>query len=245
MSRRAAEIPSTSGDYLPSHFAALKSDLLRTFRDVPFYAKSAAEHPAPTGHDEAGVRRWLASLPTLAKKDVRKGFPKGWTPVGADLNAALAKEEVILLATSGTTEDRVQVLWDAGWWDPQERAAMRLHAGIERVLGEPGYREAILTTPVCAGAVCHIGDIPMAERLLDGNLLFLNQVADPTYWQERDFSRMADEIDEFKPRGLEADPAYLGAFSSWLTHTGRRVAKPAFIQLTYEFTISRHRRAIE
>ena len=56
---------------------------------------------------------------------------------------------------------------------------------------------------------------------------------------------MADEIDEFKPRGLEADPAYLGAFSSWLTRTGRRVAKPAFIQLTYEFTISRHRRAIE
>lgn len=244
MARRATDILSATADYPADHYRAVKADLERTFREVPFYAGSASAHPTPEGADRETVRGWLARLPTVSKKDVRKGFPKGWTPAGADLNGALAREEVLLLATSGTTEDRVQVLWDAGWWDPQERAAMRLNGTVARALQEPAYREAILTTPVCAGAVCHIGDMPMEERVLDGNLLFLNQVADPTYWLERDFVRMADELDSFRPRGIEADPAYLAAFSGWLTGTGRRIAQPAFVQLTYEFTTSQHLRAI-
>ena len=61
-------------------------------------------------------------------------------------------ELVTLLATSGTTEDRLQVLWEWSWWDPQEREAMRLNARIAQSMERAEFREAVLTTPVCGGA---------------------------------------------------------------------------------------------
>ena len=39
----------------------------------------------------------------------------------------------------------------------------------------PDYREAILTTPVCSGNLCHVKALPMAERIVDGAMLFLNR----------------------------------------------------------------------
>ena len=48
----------------------------------------------------------------------------------------MRSEQVTLLATSGTTSDRLQVIWEWSWWDPQEREAMRLNARIARVDGE-------------------------------------------------------------------------------------------------------------
>ena len=219
--------------YGGDHWQRLREDLDRVFRETSFYQGTAAAHPVPP--DPGAIAEWIARVPPIAKRDVRRNFPKGWIPRDADLNAELAAERVLLLATSGTTEDRVQVLWDAGWWDAQEREAMRVNRAVARALDAAAYKEAVLSTPVCAGNVCHIGDLSMAERT-DGNILFLNQVADPTYWKESDFARIADEIDAFKPIGVEADPAYLAALSRWIAGTGRRVAQPAFIQLTYEFT---------
>src|SRR4029077_21129062 len=103
-----------------------------------------------TAADAASVSAWLAAMPTVAKRDLRRGFPKSLVRKQHDLKAEMARGAVEIIATSGTTENRLQVLWEWSWWDPQEREAMRLNRRIAQVMpiasaGATGFREAVLT----------------------------------------------------------------------------------------------------
>jgi phenylacetate-coenzyme A ligase PaaK-like adenylate-forming protein len=118
---------------------------------------------------------------------------------------------------------------------------MRENGAVARALDD-GYREAVLTTPVCGGATCHIGNLSRAERTLDG-ILFLNQIADPTHWSDRELDRMVDEWIDFAPVGVEADPAYLATLSRHAERRGKRL-QARFVDLTYELTTRAQRRAI-
>jgi phenylacetate-CoA ligase len=150
---------------------------------------------------------------------------------------------VTLLATSGTTADRLQVIWEWSWWDPQEREAMRLNARIAKSMSRPEYREAVLTTPACGAGTCHFGSQTAQERSVDG-ILFFNESADPTHWTDRECERMLREWSEFAPRGVEADPAYLAIMARAALARGVRLPAPEFITLTYETTTRAMRRDI-
>src|ERR1700751_6504114 len=108
--------------------------------EVPLYAG----RPAFSGD----VSAWLQAMPTVAKRSLRRGFPKSLVRKQHDLKAEMARGAVEIIATSGTTENRLQVLWEWAWWDPQEREAMRLNARIAQTMG-PGapFREAGLPPP--------------------------------------------------------------------------------------------------
>jgi phenylacetate-CoA ligase len=149
-----------------------------------------------------------------------------------------------LLATSGTTTDRLQVIWEWSWWDPQEREAMRLNAAIARSMARADYREAVLTTPACGAGTCHFGSLTVAERSVDG-ILFFNESADPTHWTDGECERMLREWCEFAPLGVEADPAYLAIIARAALKRGTRLPSPEFITLTYETTTQAMRRDIE
>jgi phenylacetate-coenzyme A ligase PaaK-like adenylate-forming protein len=79
--------------------------------EVPLY-RDRPEPPA----DPAAVDRWLAELPPVGKRELRRGFPKSLLRAHQDLQAAMRSEAVTLLATSGTTTDRLQVIWEWSWW---------------------------------------------------------------------------------------------------------------------------------
>ena len=104
------------------------------------------------------VDRWLARVPPVGKRELRRGFPKSLVREHQDLSAAMRDEQVTLLATSGTTSDRLQVIWEWSWWDPQEREAMRLNARIANAMRRADYREAVLTTPACGA-----GHVPLRQ----------------------------------------------------------------------------------
>ena len=122
---------------------------------------------------------------------------------------------------------------------------MRLNRRIAEAMpaGASGFKEAVLTTPVCGGATCHVGDLSRAERTIDG-MLFLNQVADPTHWGAAELERMVAEWNELRPDGVETDPAYLAALCRHVTRSGARLHAPAFVTLTYEQWTRAHKRAI-
>jgi phenylacetate-CoA ligase len=206
--------------------------------EVPLYR----DRPPPPA-DPGAVDRWLAALPTVGKRELRRGFPKALLRPNQDLQAAMRAEQVTLLATSGTTADRLQVIWEWSWWDPQERAAMRLNARIARSLERADYREAVLTTPACGAGACHFGSQTAAERSIDG-ILFFNESADPTHWTDRDFERMLREWRDYAPLGVEADPAYLAIVARAALRRGVVLPSPAFITLTYETTTRAMRRDI-
>jgi phenylacetate-CoA ligase len=171
-------------------------------------------------------------MPTVHKRDLRRGFPKSLVRSSCDLKAAMQKGEVEIIATSGTTENRLQVLWEWTWWDPQEREAMRLNGRVQAVMGGE-FREAVLTTPVCGGATCHIGTRTREERTVDG-MLFLNQVQDPTHWTEDELLRMVSEWNDLKPQGVESDPQYLAQLCRFALGKGIALHEPEFVTLTYE-----------
>jgi len=182
-------------------------------------------------------------VPPVGKRELRRGFPKSLVREHQDLSAAMRAEQVTLLATSGTTSDRLQVIWEWSWWDPQEREAMRLNARIARAMDRSDYREAVLTTPACGAGTCHFGSQTPAERSIDG-ILFFNESADPTHWTDGECERMLREWCEFAPRGVEADPAYLAIIARAALARGLRVPSPEFITLTYETTTRAMRRDI-
>jgi len=196
---------------------------------APFYQSWRARDPGVT----VSLDRRFALLPWVSKRDLRAHMPNGFTHRPAELKAALSAGDVELVSTSGTTEDRSSVLWHQPWWDRSERAGAHLHAGLAEVVAREA-REAVLTSPLCGGTVCHVGSLTMAERTL-GRLLFLNQQQDPNRWTASECDRMIDEINVFQPELLEADPAYLAILARHAFLHGRALHQPRFITLTYEF----------
>jgi len=224
--------------YSTSHWQRVGEETRRMVAEVPLYRDRSAP-PAETG----ALRSWLAQVPAVGKRELRKGFPKALLRHDQDLQAAMQDEQVTLLATSGTTADRLQVIWEWSWWDPQEREAMRLNGLIARSMQRSGYREAVLTTPACGAGICHFGSQTMVERNVDG-ILFFNESADPTHWTDEECERMLREWREFAPRGVEADPAYLAVIARAALKRGAKLPSPDFITLTYETTTRAMRRDI-
>ena len=224
--------------YSTSHWRRVGDETRRMVAEVPLY-RDRPEPPA----NPAEIHRWLAQVPPVGKRELRRGFPKALVRAHQDLHAALRDERVTLLATSGTTADRLQVIWEWSWWDPQEREAMRLNALIARSMSSAEYREAVLTTPACGAGTCHFGSQTPAERSIDG-ILFFNESADPTHWTDGECERMLREWCEFAPRGVEADPAYLAIIARAALKRGMQVPSPEFITLTYETTTRAMRRDI-
>src|ERR1700761_1644509 len=153
------------------HWQRVRDEAARMIDEVPLYA--GRPQPPDSGAPEA-IAAWLAAMPTIANRALRRGFPKSLVRKTHDLKAAMAAGQVEIIATSGTTENRLQVLWEWSWWDPQEREAMRLNARVAEIM-QGSFKEAVLTTPVCGGSTCHIGTLSREERTVDG-MLFLNQV---------------------------------------------------------------------
>ena len=224
--------------YSTSHWLRVGEETREMVAEVPLYG----DRPAPPENPDA-LPEWLAQVPAVGKPELRRGFPKSLLRRHQDLRAAMQEQQVTLLATSGTTADRLQVIWDWSWWDPQEREAMRLNTRIARSMQQRQYREAVLTTPACGAGVCHFGSQTMAERSIDG-MLFLNESQDPTHWTDRDCERMLGEWREFAPRGVEADPAYLAMLAREAVKRGQRLPPPDYIALTYETTTRAMRRDI-
>jgi phenylacetate-CoA ligase len=224
--------------YSASHWLRVGEETRRMVAEVPLY-RDRSVPPA----DPGALRAWLAQVPAVGKRDLRKGFPKALLRQDQDLHAAMQDERVTLLATSGTTADRLQVIWEWSWWDPQEREAMRLNGLIARSMVRPGYREAVLTTPACGAGVCHFGSQTMIERNVDG-ILFFNESSDPTHWTDEECERMLREWSQFAPRGVEADPAYLAIIARAALKRGLTLPSPDFITLTYETTTRAMRRDI-
>ena len=209
----------------PNHERRALDAIVRAATEIPFYSKRGGVARGDT------LAQTLSGMPILFKKDVRAALPKAWVTKDRDTRAELLSGSLELVETSGSTEERLRILWDKGWWLRQEARAMRTNSLVARAMDSVGspYKEAILTTPVCGGGVCHTGDLTFDERL-DEPHLFLNMRPDPTFWAADDMTRMLDELARHQTVGLEADPAYLAALTTQahLRSIRRAYAGPIF-----------------
>jgi phenylacetate-coenzyme A ligase PaaK-like adenylate-forming protein len=215
--------------------AELDLGLLR----VPAYAAWHACDPGAAATLDARY----AALPLLTKADIRRWDLAGFTAPGYDADDGLARHAVDLVHTSGSTDERVRLLWHQAWWDASEHASWQLNRhAIEANLD--AHPEAILTSPRSTGVATRDGrPLPMAVRRL-ARFLYLNEHRDARCWDDDHIRRMCDELGSFRPVVLEANPTLLARFARRMGELGLRCWQPRLIVLTYEWPSRLQRRAI-
>ncbi len=205
---------------------------------TPMYEAWRAFDPG----EDAPVDARYAALPILTKADIRTHFPYGVVPRGLDLDAALARGELSFVPTSGTADESLVNIWNQVWWNESERASWSLNAHAARVL-TGAHSEAILASALSVGPRSEGPQIPREKRML-GRFLFLNEYGSTAEWPEGHEIRIREELDQYSPVALEANPSLLARFARWAWREGKAVFQPALITLTYEFPSALQLRAI-
>ncbi len=185
----------------------------------------------------------LDRLPILTKKEMREGFPDNFLPQ-ASLDDLLSKSLVELEHTSGTSEERLPVFFERGWWDRQEAKALRMNESIRQCLeGVQAPRRATLTAPSCNGLTCPTVWMSREQRTIGGTL-FVNLARIPFLLTPSELQRMAREIMEWEPTFLDLDPVHGTRFALYCEKEGIRFPSVKFILTSYEFTSVVHRRIL-
>ena len=219
-------MPILEPTYTSEYRASAKTVLETALSRVPAYNTWRRYDRGPST-DILG--RYVA-MPVLTKVDLRERQVTQFVPEGQDLVSALARGEVKLVKTSGSTSDAVTNVWCQPWWDASEAASWKLHSATAAArLGS--HREAILSSPRCVGFASDNGYLSMEQRML-GHYLFLTERDDPVEWSEAFCDRMIDELDRFKPVVLEANPSFLSVLCRHAIRHNHRVYQPTVVTLT-------------
>src|SRR5258708_34995138 len=109
-------------------FAQL-GELLPRWREVPLYRDSIVR--ANCRHADLDCFR---SLPLMAKPEMRNNFPQNLLPAGQTIESLLEKNLIELEHTSGTSSERLPVIFGLGWWNEQEERALRLNTFVAKIL---------------------------------------------------------------------------------------------------------------
>jgi phenylacetate-CoA ligase len=204
---------------------------------IPLYRDWKSLDPGP--RYPADVR--FSAMPALTKKDIREHFPDVLPP-GRNMADGIARGEVELVQTSGTTDDKITNLWNQKWWDASEHASWKLNRFLtEFATGD--HREAILVNPKNVGIMSDNVDLPMEKRRL-ARYLYLNEKTDPLSWSAGIMDRMVAEINSYQPSVLEANPSMLARLCRYVFRSGKQVYQPGVIVFTYEYPTHFHRRQV-
>jgi phenylacetate-coenzyme A ligase PaaK-like adenylate-forming protein len=225
-------------EYSPEYRRRCREVVDAALGEIPIYEKWAA---FDVGGDDPFAR--LSALPLVDKALMRKHGPACLVAPKADLSAALARGEVEIVHTSGSTGDRVSNVWCQAWWNASEQASWQLNAHA-RLACDGGHPEAILASPLCVGFPCEDGFLARAQRTL-GRFLFLNERVDPNGWTPEHMSRMVEELNDFQPAVLEGSPSYLGHLCRFAARGKAAIHSPELIVLTFENASILHRRQIQ
>ncbi len=183
--------------------------------------------------ESAPVNARYAALPALGKPDIRAHFPHGVVPQGLDLDAALARNEISFVKTSGTADESLTNIWNQSWWNDCERASWGLNSHAAGVC-TGSHREAILASALSVGPLSEGAQVKREDRILR-NYLFLNEYGSPAEWPAAHELRIIEELADYSPAVIEANPSLLARISRWAWREGKTVFQPGLITLTYEF----------
>jgi phenylacetate-CoA ligase len=215
-------------------------ELIPRWREVPLYREVLAQK---NGHrvDFDHFQR----LPLMAKPEMRRNFPKNFLPMGQSLESLVEQNLIELEHTSGTSSERLPVIFARGWWNAQEERALRLHGLVARVLDEhPNARRAAITSPSCNGLTCPTVWMSREQRTI-GNSLFVNLARIPFLISEPELLHMAAEIADWAPQFLDVDPVHGARFALYCEQHGLKFPSLKFILGSYEFVSIVHRRIME
>jgi phenylacetate-CoA ligase len=214
-------------------------ELLPRWREVPLYRDSFVR--ANCRHADFDC---FQRLPLMAKPEMRNNFPQNFLPAGQSLENLLEKNLIELEHTSGTSSERLPVIFGRGWWNAQEERALRLNNFVAEILDEfPATRRATITSPACNGLTCPTVWMSREQRTF-GNSLFVNLARIPFLVSEADLLHMAAEISDWSPQFLDVDPVHGTRFALYCEQHGIKFPSLKFILCSYEFVSVVHRKIL-
>ncbi|MBK7862013.1 MAG: phenylacetate--CoA ligase family protein [Archangiaceae bacterium] len=215
--------------------AELSAALAHAYRSAPFIkARVDAAQVAPDALNAETLRR----LPPMTKADLRREFPHALVPDSPEVKARLRSGALSLFATSGSTDERLEVLFD---WEKGE-----LPASYPSLWGvEPGSlrKGAIFTTPVCAGFECTLGLKTLAERTR-GSTVTLNSLGDPFALTEQHVRAFVAEVAEFQPDVLFTHPVYATLLVRRAQAAGLALPRFKVVLVSYQLATAQERRLL-
>jgi phenylacetate-CoA ligase len=215
-------------------------ELLPRWREVPLYRDSLARINCPRADFDCFQR-----LPLMAKPEMRNNFPRNFLPAGQSLENLLEKNLIELEHTSGTSAERLPVIFGRGWWNAQEEGALRLNGFVANILDEhPNARRATLTSPACNALTCPTVWMSREQRTI-GHALFVNLARIPFLLSDAELAHMAKEIADWSPHFLDVDPVHGARFALYCEQHGIQFPSLKFILCSYEFVSVVHRRILE
>ncbi len=224
--------------FSPKYDERSRDILEHALKELSAYKSWRAFDPGP-GYP---VDARYAAMPALTKKEIRDHFPEGLVPPGNNIKQGLASGEIEFVKTSGTSDVSVTNIWNQKWWDESEQLSWKLNSHAAR-LATGIHNEAILANPINVGFISNDADLPMEKRRL-ARFLYLNEKADPALWTPELIKRMMDELEEFEPAVLEANPSLLAKLCRHIAGMGKPVFQPGLIVFTFEYPSVLHYRQI-
>ena len=213
------------------------AELLPRCRALPLYRAALAR----CQRDDLAC---FQSLPLLGKLAMRENFPHNFLGDQSTLDGLLAQNLIELEHTSGTTSERLPVIFARGWWDEQEQRALRLNAFAASVLDEfPAARRATITSPACNGLTCPTVWMSREQRII-GSALFVNLQRIPFLLADAELERMAAEIADWQPQFLDTDPVHAVWFARFCERRGIKFPSLKFILGSYEFVSAVHKKIL-
>jgi phenylacetate-CoA ligase len=214
-------------------------ELFPRWREVPLYRNLLAR--ANCRHADFDC---FQKLPLMAKPEMRHNFPQNFLPAGQSIESLLEKNLIELEHTSGTSSERLPVIFGRGWWNAQEERALRLNDFAAKILDEfPNARRATITSPACNGLTCPTVWASREQRTF-GNSLFVNLARIPFLISEADLLHMAAEISDWSPQFLDVDPVHGARFALYCEQHGIKFPSLKFILCSYEFVSVVHRKIL-
>jgi phenylacetate-CoA ligase len=230
---------ATLGSIRESEQIAQIEERLPVWCAVPLYRDSLARVNCQRADFDCFQR-----LPVMAKPEMRHNFPQNFLPAGQTLDSLLEQNLVELEHTSGTSSERLPVIFARGWWNAQEERALRLNGLVAKVLDEhPHARRATITSPSCNGLSCPTVWMSRDQRTI-GNALFVNLARIPFLISEAELLHMAAEVADWSPQFLDVDPVHGARFALYCEQHGLNFPSLKFILCSYEFVSVVHRKIL-
>lgn len=213
---------------------ALRDFLLFAKNDVQFYERDPR-------YDIEPIQRVadLGHLPVLTKKDLRENFD-ALLARSADISGGLSSGKYRIARTSGTTDERIQVISDL--------TVDQVPPDYERVwalsLDGRTPKTAILTSPLCSATECHLGRLPLEKRIHNDIVLNLNSTEDLFGAPEALTRNIVEELWSFRPEIMFVNPFYLMWFGREAQRLNLELPKVELILSSYQFMSKIHKRAL-
>jgi phenylacetate-CoA ligase len=229
----------SSPGHRPQSFQGALAEIAFAYERVPFFRT----HVDAAGLAPSDIRtpEEFRRLPVTRKADYRRNFPQGVLASGKTLTEPLT----LISQSSGTGGERLTTIAHTYSLADRMRTTLSANPPLRDALAAfRQHRPARYAAPNCSDVECATPFTTMKDRTLPDGTLVLPVAHDLLATPEHMVDQAIDEIAEFAPHWLYADPTHLAFLGRSMRRRGEPPPGVKAIALTYTLATGIARRQV-